>query len=48
MSLIVVSNDVNVPYITDKHTRITDKHTHITDKHTRIQKKKRLLKKPGH
>lgn len=48
MSLIGVSNYVNVPYITDKHTRITDKHTHITDKHTRIQKKKRLLKKPGH
>lgn len=29
MSLIGVSNDVNVPYITDKHTRITDKHTRI-------------------
>lgn len=25
MSLIVVSNDVNVPYITDKHTRIPKK-----------------------
>lgn len=32
MSLIVVSNDVNVPYITDKHTRITDKHTRIPKK----------------
>lgn len=27
MSLIVVSNDVNVPYITDKHTRIPKKKT---------------------
>lgn len=25
MSLIGVSNDVNVPYITDKHTRIPKK-----------------------
>lgn len=25
MSFIVVSNDVNVPYITDKHTRIPKK-----------------------
>lgn len=25
MSLIGVSNDVNVPYITDKHTRIQKK-----------------------
>lgn len=43
MSLIVVSNDVNVPYITDKHTHIRDKHTRIPKKKTVAQKARTLI-----